>query len=43
MLNQDENTNRHNLLFARHVPNEYGGWIKIVIQFRLSPWPQAGG
>ena len=31
--------NRHNLVFASHVANEYGGWVKIVTQFRLSHKP----
>ena len=30
---------RQNLLFARHVANEYGGWVKIVKQFRMSHKP----
>ena len=31
--------NRHNLPFARHAANEYGGWVKIVKWFRLSRKP----
>ena len=30
---------RHNLPLARHAANEYGGWVKIVKQFRLSHKP----
>ena len=36
--------NRHNLQLIRHAASEYEGWVKIVIQFRLSQkpggWPQ---
>ena len=28
--------NRHNFLHAIHAANEYGGWVKIVIWFRLA-------
>ena len=28
------------LLLARHVANEYGGWVKIVIQFTLFHKPR---
>ena len=32
--------NRHNLTLARHAANEYEGWVKIVIRFRLCPKPR---
>ena len=28
--------NRHNLLLIKHAAYEYGSWVKIVKQFRLS-------
>ena len=28
--------NRHNILITWHAANEYGGWVKVVIWFRLS-------
>ena len=37
--------NRHYLLLARHEASETGGWVKIVIWFKLShvPWGGVGG
>ena len=34
--------NRYNQPLARHAANEYGGWVKIIKQFRLSQAHGAG-
>ena len=32
--------NRNKKPLVRHAANEYGGWVDIVIRFRLSHKPQ---
>ena len=35
-----DKVSNHNLRLARHAVNEYGGWVNVVIWFRLSHKPR---